>query len=213
MTIKDKAKELAEMYSFEARTNSYCRQCTQQACEMMAHWVVNNACEWLENELQKWVILLTFDEQEQRTAIHNTVERLKKSNGTMISEDYVSFEIAQLLKEKGFNERCRSYYTTGRNVRTALTVVYKTYDCDDMRDSILRPTLQMVLSWLRSRGWYVHIELGYEPTDSWGSAFTFCGYDYDVTQIKTGDMVYANSKETYEEAVCDAIKYILTELI
>ena len=79
MTIKEKAKELAEMCFFEARTNSYCRQATQQACEMMAHWVVNNACEWVENELQKWVILLTFDEQEQRTAIHNTVERLKKA--------------------------------------------------------------------------------------------------------------------------------------
>ena len=51
MTIKDKAKELAEMYFFEARTNSYCRQASQQACEMMAHWVVNNACEWLNNHL------------------------------------------------------------------------------------------------------------------------------------------------------------------
>ena len=41
--------------------------------------MIDKACEWLENELQKWVILLTFDEQEQRTAIHNTVERLKKA--------------------------------------------------------------------------------------------------------------------------------------
>ena len=40
---------------------------------------IKKACKWLENELQKWVILLTFDEQEQRTAIHNTVERLKKA--------------------------------------------------------------------------------------------------------------------------------------
>lgn len=48
MTIKEKAKELAEMYFFEARTNSYCRQATQQACEMMAHWVVNKAVERLK---------------------------------------------------------------------------------------------------------------------------------------------------------------------
>jgi hypothetical protein len=27
-----------------------------------------------------------------------------------ITEDYVSFEIAKLLKEKGFNERYRSWY-------------------------------------------------------------------------------------------------------
>lgn len=79
MTIKEKAEKLAEMYVSNARINDYRRQCIQQACEMMAHWVANNACEWVENELQKWVILLTFDEQEQRTAIHNTVERLKKA--------------------------------------------------------------------------------------------------------------------------------------
>jgi hypothetical protein len=28
----------------------------------------------------------------------------------MIKEDYVSFEVAKLLKEKGFNEICRAAY-------------------------------------------------------------------------------------------------------
>ena len=28
----------------------------------------------------------------------------------MITEDYVSFETAKLLKEKGFNESCYTYY-------------------------------------------------------------------------------------------------------
>lgn len=54
MAIKDKAKELSEMYFFEARTNSYCRQATQQACEMMAYWVVNEACEYLETHLPEY---------------------------------------------------------------------------------------------------------------------------------------------------------------
>ena len=48
MTIKEKAKELAEMYVPDARINDYRRQCTQQACEMMAHWVVNKAVERLK---------------------------------------------------------------------------------------------------------------------------------------------------------------------
>lgn len=33
-----------------------------------------------------------------------------KYNVTMIEEDYVSFEIAKLMKENGFDERCTHYY-------------------------------------------------------------------------------------------------------
>ena len=34
----------------------------------------------------------------------------------MIEEDYVSFETAKLLKEKGYNEICRLYITTDKEV-------------------------------------------------------------------------------------------------
>lgn len=46
----------------------------------------------------------------------------------MITEDYVSFNTAKLLKEKGFDEECQQYYGD-----------YK-YSC---------PTLQMAMKWLR----------------------------------------------------------------
>ena len=46
----------------------------------------------------------------------------------MMTEDYVSFETAKLLKEKGFDEECQKYYGD-----------YK-YPC---------PTLQMAMKWLR----------------------------------------------------------------
>jgi hypothetical protein len=45
-----------------------------------------------------------------------------------ITEDYVSFEIAKLLKEKGFDEKVISFYPPG---------------------DIQRPTLQMAMKWLR----------------------------------------------------------------
>lgn len=35
----------------------------------------------------------------------------------MIAEDYVSFEVAKLLKEKGFNEPCRAIYSPKGVVR------------------------------------------------------------------------------------------------
>ena len=28
----------------------------------------------------------------------------------MITEDYISFEVAKILKEKGFDERCSGFY-------------------------------------------------------------------------------------------------------
>ena len=46
----------------------------------------------------------------------------------MITEDYVGFETAKLLKENGFDEECQTYYGD-----------YK-YPC---------PTLQMTMKWLR----------------------------------------------------------------
>ena len=36
----------------------------------------------------------------------------------MITEDYVSFETAKLLKEKGFNEGCSTTYTPNGFFRT-----------------------------------------------------------------------------------------------
>ena len=131
----------------------------------------------------------------------------------MTKEYYVSFEIAQLLREKGFNERCRCYYTNGRINRRALTVTYKTYDSEDMRDCIICPTVQMTCAWLRYKGWHIMIEPYFNPTDSWGSNFTFDGWDVSIIDIKTGLTVWSGSSELYENAMEDAIKYCLTDLI
>lgn len=60
----------------------------------------------------------------------------------MITEDYVSFEVAKLLKEKGFDIPCRMSYFNG------LLVDYTMYGfCDG--ELINCPTLQMASKWLR----------------------------------------------------------------
>lgn len=72
----------------------------------------------------------------------------------MITEDYVSFETAKLLKEKGFDEECFAYYY----VMPHKTVI--AYDKDFPKNSDLSliytnlefgslPTLQMAMKWLR----------------------------------------------------------------
>ena len=64
----------------------------------------------------------------------------------MITEDYVSFGTAKLMKEKEFNAdvNCTHVYVYGR-------VVSKDYfrDINELEEYIQAPTLQMAMKWLR----------------------------------------------------------------
>lgn len=66
----------------------------------------------------------------------------------MIKEDYVSFEIAKLLKELGFDWECLGTYSTGDK---ELTISSECHYSNDLNDDmfIAAPTLQMVMKWLR----------------------------------------------------------------
>lgn len=61
----------------------------------------------------------------------------------MIHERYVNAEIAQILKDKGFDEPCRSYYLNygKRYSRCAVEITNKNLSSDQL----LRPTQAMVL--------------------------------------------------------------------
>jgi hypothetical protein len=69
----------------------------------------------------------------------------------MITEDYVSFEIAKLLKEKGFIGLCTAYYDcfTTDNFHSG----YEPTDFNSIdikiRNIVAAPTLQMAMKWLR----------------------------------------------------------------
>ena len=117
----------------------------------------------------------------------------------MIKEEYVSFETAKLLKEKGFNQVTIDSYRANGQLRGE----YKScnYPC---------PTQQMACRWLRE----VHglfISIGNDDLD----------YNWQIFDVKnrTEDLdptclteSYAGYK-TYEEAVEVAIKYCLENLI
>lgn len=132
----------------------------------------------------------------------------------MITEDYVNFEIAKLLKEKGFDEPCRSYYigSSGRYSRCAVEI--RTINCAS--DEILRPTFQMVLKWLREEK-----NLSIQTIlDSWALG-RHSGY-YIVIQDTNSDFEEISPRvneedtvffSTHEEAVEAAIKYTLENLI
>ena len=141
----------------------------------------------------------------------------------MITEDYVSFETAKLLKERGFNDRCRAFWKVW-NGNTTLIECNSAQAFDSCYNSTLEKyndegelniaasTLQMAMKWLRE----VH-NLCLEPYR------TACGYLCDVARVPTGSEIYGQEYEgddedsgqftTYEKSCEAAIKYCLENLI
>ena len=120
----------------------------------------------------------------------------------MIEEDYVSFEVAKLLKEKGFPQSTfRFHYIIEGNS------YYKSFEnrCGFGDYDIIAPTLAIAMKWLREvynlhiwvepnhdkEGLYnAHVKVGW-----WSNNWAGVGYN------------------TYEKATEEAIKYCLEYLI
>lgn len=155
----------------------------------------------------------------------------------MVTEDYVSFEVAKLLKEKGFigsgdiGSRCGFYsekdYETGHGIITKtgreVGLVYDDLDNSELElYEYLRPTLQMAMKWLREvHGLHIDVFVGedesYDADSVMVEQWHFWTYYITTTD---GDFVYNAYEEfdvveyqTYEEAVEDAILFCLNNLI
>ena len=117
----------------------------------------------------------------------------------MITEDYVSFEVAKLLKEKGFDGIVTNSYDN-------YTLEFLPH-CAKHYGQTNAPTLQMAMKWLREV-YNIHIEVKYffEPHI----------YKYTITYTPVAlDNISSHPQcfNTYEEASETAIKYCLEELI
>ena len=133
----------------------------------------------------------------------------------MITEDYVSFEIAKLLKEKGFDWECIGYYVD--------------YEPNDVKYSFLRetnftwesrccsaPTLQMAMKWLREMH-YIHIAALCPIVDVDTDVFGV-KYNVVISNLKNNCLAFNtgiedNEYDTYEQACEAAIEYCLKNLI
>lgn len=121
----------------------------------------------------------------------------------MITEDFVSFEIAKLLKEKGFKEKCNATY----NLETGEFKTEKTYQIwiTKFGQYISASTLQMVMKWLREVH-NIHIEIGFDM-----EYFPVC-----ISTLTNKPIPYKpmhGKPFTYEEACKAGIKYCLENLI
>ena len=125
----------------------------------------------------------------------------------MIKEAYCSFEVATILKEKGFNESCYTCYVE----KEISHYDYSSTNYELIDGVISCPTLQMAMKWLREEK---NTLIVIEPHD----------YDYINEKSKSfswslwaGDNYYEHieSKDypSYEEAIEAGLKYCLENLI
>lgn len=120
----------------------------------------------------------------------------------MINEDYVSFETAKLLKEKGFNEYCYGYYYTPKYITHG---DFKQKNLELFPDSCSAPTLQMAMKWLREEHNIQIVISPYNiPNKTWSY---YLSKNFEVLTQHFYSFI------TYEEACEAAIKYCLENLI
>ena len=128
---------------------------------------------------------------------------------TTITEDYVSLEIAKLLKECGFNEECWEYYASNGNLRS-FRITKCNYDNIPYKNAYIAPTHQTVLKWLREV--YEECIIVYPiVTDDDGSAG--CLWQYSISKLLATQHKSAYAYEFYEQACEAAIKHCLINLI
>ncbi|MBP3732442.1 MAG: hypothetical protein J6I84_04275 [Bacilli bacterium] len=149
----------------------------------------------------------------------------------MIQEEYVSFEIAKLLKEKGFNCLCPAYYSeffdNWKTLRFWKCGKPKTYDTVRNNGYLLVPTQSVVMKWLREVH-KIHLDIGITLTSTEDPVNYPPKYYVYVESVETGeslirygsnanDLTIPNgngprSFDTYEEAVETGINYCLENL-
>ena len=154
-------------------------------------------------------------------------------NETIITEDYVSFEVAKLLKEKGFGQDCfakyaierctEKYYDDYRERKLSWTIepgeliIPETdKECYEIfGDTMPAPTLQMAMAWIR--GTY-NIHIAIVPCEVFPGImdYTYVLYKVDPENQSFKNLGIQGRAGTDKMSVpetCDAgIKYFLENL-
>lgn len=140
----------------------------------------------------------------------------------MITEDFVSFELAKLLKEKGFDEECRTFWKewdgeimlcpccSSHVFEFCCNSMLEEYN-DDSELNVAAPTLQMAMKWLRNKhdivcsvGLFTDLP---ETPPYW--SFNILNQSTAMVMYEAFDI----KCKTYEEACEAAIRHTLENLI
>lgn len=126
---------------------------------------------------------------------------------TMIKEAYVSFEVAKLLKEKGFDESIHTWYNMDDGIPTFIEGYIKISNVDFVandEDSYSAPTHQMACAWLREvHDLYVEVVRGYDHF------FVSINKMHPLREYSMKNDTF----DDYDKAIESALKYTLENLI
>lgn len=124
----------------------------------------------------------------------------------MITEDYCSFEVARLLKEKGFDEKTMTYY------EDEILCNGNWYEWNrSPLGHTAASTHQMATKWLRTM-YNLHCDIGYDDLDWFWNIISVD----DAVPVEDRPKLLKDGTaghKTYEEAVEAALKYCLENLI
>lgn len=130
----------------------------------------------------------------------------------MITEDYVSFEVAKLLKEKGFDGdsgdcECHMFYCEYTEER--IMPICEIGFIPDNETVFFAPTHQMAMKWLREvHGLHIWVDCSRLDCDEKQP------YLWNIVEIKIDGNYWGGTyHKTNEEAVEAALKYLLENLI
>jgi len=121
-----------------------------------------------------------------------------------ITEDYCSFEVSKLLKEKGFDIYSESYYLDNTKELREYVGCYNTLDQEKDNPHSIRPTHSLAIKWIRENfGYYIGVLIS-----------TNTKYSYSI-QMTDGEYVQitSNNYDSPEEATEAALKYVLEKLV
>ena len=128
----------------------------------------------------------------------------------MITEDYVSFETAKLLKEKGFDdEYTNAFYDKNGNLYF-IDILSDFSEHPDNDTDITASTLYVAMKWLREvHGLFIEVHIVGHSTAYMDNKYYF----YKLYKNRRPLRFVENTFLTYEEACEAAIKYCLENLI
>lgn len=140
-----------------------------------------------------------------------------------MNEDFVPFELAVKLKEKGFRELCLAYYTNddtlyynySHKAGASYTDCYLSHNLMP-KDSVSgkfvdAPSISQVLKWLREEK-KIHIIV--EIADSGWYYTIYPNIRWENGKLKSDTYIMSfKNKDSYEQAALAGIEYVLGNLI
>ena len=128
----------------------------------------------------------------------------------MNKEQYVSYEVAQLLKDKGFNWGCNAHWYIGEHKTFEISSSTDPINWNEVKtdlDWLSCPTQQMAMRWLREeKGIHIY------PIPVTGFNYIVAVYAEQGNEAPNR-IVLGNRYNAYEDCIEAALEYVLKNLI